>query len=100
MQQSKDKRPSSHLNSLYLALATLLSLLAALVAAGLLVGQVRGDQSNVTLAVMVVGALALGVALTIVLIYEVRRQAQTGGQDDVELRRQNADLIRANNELQ
>ena len=100
MQQPKDKRPSFHINTVYLAAAIQLILLGALLTAGLLVGQVRGDQTNVTLAVMVVGALALGAVLTIMLMFEVRRQAQGGGQDEIELRRQNVDLIRANNELQ
>src|SRR5262249_48148098 len=59
-----------------------------------------GNPSNTTLARMVVGALGLAVVLTIVLIVDVRRQGSTSGQNVVELRRQNADLIRANNELQ
>jgi PAS domain S-box-containing protein len=42
----------------------------------------------------------LAVVLTVVLIVDVRRQGSTSGQNVAELRRQNADLIRANNELQ
>ncbi len=100
MQQPKDRRPSSHNNLVYLVAGILLSLLAALVVAGLLVGQVRSGQSDMSLVVLLVGVLALGAVLTVMLAFGVRRQAGVSGQDEIELRRQNADLIRANNDLQ
>jgi PAS domain S-box-containing protein len=100
MQQPKDKRPSSHMNAVYLAAGILLSLLAALVIAGLLVGQVRGGQSDVSLVVLLVGILALGVVLTVMLVFDIRRRSGASGENESKLRRQNTDLIRANNDLQ
>ncbi|MBA3871099.1 MAG: PAS domain-containing sensor histidine kinase [Anaerolineae bacterium] len=100
MQQPKDKRPSSHRISLNLAVGLLLILLASLLLAGLIIGQVRSGQSDFSLMVLLLGVLALGAVLTVMLVFDVRRQAGASGQNETELRRQNADLVRANNDLQ
>ncbi len=100
MQQPKDKRPSLNINGIYLSAIILLSLLAALVVAGVLVGELRSGRSDVSLSVVLVGILGLGAVLTVMLIFDVRRQADVSDQNNAELRRQNSDLIRANNDLQ
>ncbi|MBI1279566.1 MAG: PAS domain S-box protein [Anaerolineaceae bacterium] len=100
MQQPKNKRPSLHINGMYLSAVILLSLLAALAVAGILVGELRSSQNDVTLGVVLTGILALGAVLTVMLIFDVRRQAESANEDNAELRRQNSDLLRANNDLQ
>ncbi len=100
MQQPKDKRPSFHMNAVYLAAGILFSLLAALLIAAFLVGQERSGQFDVSLLVLLVGVLALGAVLTVMLVFDVRRRAGVSAENEAELRRQNADLIRANNDLQ
>lgn len=100
MQQPKDKRPSFNINGTYLSVVILLSLLAALVIAGVLVGEIRSGRSDVSLGVLLVGILGLSAVLSVMLIFDVRRQADVADHNSAELRRQNSDLLRANNDLQ
>lgn len=100
MQQPNDKRPSSNINAGYLSVAILFSLLIALVIAGVLIGEVRSGQGDVTLAVLLVGLLALGAVLMVMLIFDVRHQRESSEQNLAELRRQHGDLLKANNDLQ
>lgn len=98
--QPKDKRPSFTINGIYLSAAILLSLLASLVVAGILVGQIRSGENDPSLGILLIGVLAIGAVLTVTLIFDVRRQADLSEQNISELRRQHADLLRANNDLQ
>lgn len=100
MQQPKDKRPSLNKNTQYLTVSVLVSILVALVLAGLLVNQVRSAQDVFPLVVLLVGDLAIGVVLSVMLMFEFRQQAQLALEAEAELRSSNADLIRANNDLQ
>ncbi|MEP6985178.1 MAG: PAS domain-containing protein, partial [Chloroflexota bacterium] len=100
MQQPKDKRPSFHMVSLNLAVGLLVILLASLLLAGLIISQVRSGQSDFSLMVLLLGVLALGSVSAVMLVFDVRRQAGASSQNETELRRQNADLVRANNDLQ
>lgn len=96
--QPNDKRPSIQITPVHLAVGVLLSLLAALVLAGLLVGGDRSQQNPQSLLVLLVGILALAAVLTVLLVFLVR-QSGSASQSASDLHHQNADLIRANNDL-
>ncbi len=100
MQQPNDKRPSFNINAGNLTVAILFTLLIALVIAGVLIGEVRSGQADLSLAVLLVGLLGLGAVLMVMLIFDVRHQRDASGQNLAELRRQNSDLLKANNDLQ
>lgn len=100
MQQPNEKRPSFNIKAGYLPVAILISLLIALVIAGVLIGELRSGQGDVTLAVLLVGLMGLGAVLMVMLIFDVRHRQEASEHDLAELRRQNNDLLKANNDLQ
>lgn len=98
MQQPKKQRPSFPIATITIVL--LVSLLGALVTASLLLVRLREGILESSLIIVLVGLAAIGAALATVLLLNLRQQTSQNSQIETELRRQNSELIRANNDLQ
>lgn len=98
MQQPKNKRPSIPIATI--AVLVLVSSVGALLVASLLLINIRAGVVEMPLLVLLIGIIALGTVLAVVLMLYVRRQTRMLFQNERELRQQSADLIQANNDLQ
>ncbi|MCA0454518.1 MAG: PAS domain-containing protein [Chloroflexi bacterium] len=98
MQQPKNQRPSISITTL--AVALVVCLVGLLVVASLVLARLRDGVVDPSIFIILVGMAAVGAALAVVLVLSLRQQANQTEQLEAEFRRQNGELLRANNDLQ
>ena len=98
MQQPKNQRPSISLTTI--AIALLVCLLGMLVVASVVLARLREGVVESAFFVILIGLAAAGAALAVVLVLSLRQQSSQNSQVETELRRQNGEILRANNDLQ